>query len=145
MFRCRRSAPSTFLDGPATGVASHNHGCFLAAVADGANLAHFVGQRQQGGRPRKQLPLEIHAQPVTHDRNAQIIDGARQLPDLIGAQKLGFVDEDAGARTGIKSCGYFLEQVFSLAESVRRLTNTDTRCNAPVASTVIKLRRHQIR
>ena len=67
-------------------------------MADGADLAHIVGNGEQRHRAGKQLALEIGAQSVAHDRNVDPVGDARQLPDLILAKKLRFVDEDAGDR-----------------------------------------------
>ena len=78
------------------GAFAHDHRGLLAAMADRADLAHLVGPGQQGGGTGEEVALEVHPQAVSHDRHAQVIDRAGQLPDLGLGQELRLVDEDAG-------------------------------------------------
>jgi len=64
------TALRTFAKRAPVRAAPHDHGRLLAAVADGAYLAHFVGQRQQRRRAGKEPAAEIDPEPVAHHRNA---------------------------------------------------------------------------
>ena len=86
-------------------VLAYHHRCFLSAVADRPDFAHFVGKGEQCGRPGKQLALKIDSQAKGHDRHFQVIDGAGQLPDLLGLKKLRLINENAGARTVFQPLG----------------------------------------
>ena len=94
-------------------------------MADRADLAHFIRQGQKRRRAGKQQPLKINAQAIAHDRDAQIIHRTGKLPDLIGAQKLRFVNEDTSARPRIHAGFYLGEQVFARAERVGILRDPD--------------------
>src|SRR6478735_2298798 len=77
-------------------VQAHDHRRLAAAMADGAHLAQLVGNRQQRHRAREQLALEIRTQTIGHDRNADTVGDAGELPDLPLIEELRLVDKDAG-------------------------------------------------
>ena len=79
------------------GVAADDHRGFLPTMANGAHFAHLIGQREQRGRAGEKLTTEIDPQPKAHDRHAQIIHCAGQLPDLLDLKKLRLIDKDTGA------------------------------------------------
>ena len=72
----------SFVAGAAIGAAADDHGGLFSALADGADLAHFIGPGQKCGRAWKEVALKVDPQAVAHDRHAEVIDRARQLPDL---------------------------------------------------------------
>ena len=54
-------------------VLADDHGGLLAAMADGAGFAHFVGQCEQGGGAGEKLAPEVDPEAVAHDRDVLIV------------------------------------------------------------------------
>ena len=87
---------SAIAQGLALGVFANNHRGFTAAMTDGADFAHFVGEGEEGGGTGEEFAAKIHPQAISHDGNVEIVDNAGQLPDLVFGQELCLVEEDAG-------------------------------------------------
>ena len=64
-------------------------------MADGADLAQFVGDGEEFGGAGEKLAPEIGSQAIAHDRDVEPVGDAGQLPDLVPGQELRLVDEDA--------------------------------------------------
>ena len=62
-------------------------------MADGADLAQGVGDREERRRAREGFAAEVDAQAVGHHRDPEVVGHARELPDLRGLEELGLVDE----------------------------------------------------
>jgi len=142
--RCRRSAPaplrgSLCLRHPAAPPSS-------LSCRSGRSCAPraSIGKGEQRRRPGEEQTTEVHAQPVAHDRHPQVIHRTGQLPDLIRAEELRLVDEDAGARAFSQTLFDLRQKVFVRLESVGLVPDPDTRCDPPVSGAVVEFRGHQI-
>ena len=69
-------------------------------MADGADLAKYVGDGQKPGASREKVALEIRPQAVTHHRDAHVVRHRGKLPDLRLAEELRLIDHHAGQRRG---------------------------------------------
>ena len=113
-------------------------------MADGADLAHFVGQRQQGGGTGEKLPHEIHPQAIGHDRCVQVVHRAGQLPDLCVGQELRLVDQHAGDGALGQTRLDHGEQVAAFLEGVRVGTDADTRADAALSGAAVEAGGQQV-
>ena len=130
--------------GGAVFVHANDHRRLAPAVADRPHLAQFVRQRQQRSGAGKQLAPEIDPQPIGHDRYVQVVDGARQLPDLFARQPLRFVQQDAGDRTfGQPGLDHGVE-IRPARPCVGFSVDANATGDAPLARTVVEIRGQQI-
>ena len=118
--------------------ADHHRG-LLSAMADRADLSHFVGQRQERRRAGKKLALKIDPQTVAHDRHAEIVDGARQLPDLVLGHPLGLVHQNAGAGALGQAGRDLGEEIVGLGIGVGLGRDTDAAADLAAAEAELEL------
>jgi hypothetical protein len=117
----------------ATRVAADDHGGLAAAVTDGADLSHLVGEGEEGGRAGEELAAEVDAQAIGHHRDMEVIHGAGELPDLGGGEELRLVHEDAGDGAFGEAGPDALEQVVGGVVGVGGGLDADAAADAALA------------
>lgn len=83
-------------------------------MADGANFAQHIRNREQFGRTWKKSALKIRAQAETHHGNFQPVCYMRQLPHLFGIKELRLVDENTGDALLLVRCFDTCEQILTM-------------------------------
>jgi hypothetical protein len=80
-------------------------------VADRLELGEVVGEAEQGGAAREEFALEVGAQPIAEDGEVEDVGDVAELPDLLGGEELGLVDQHAGDRSRGVGGAHLVEQV----------------------------------
>ncbi len=84
--------------GPTLLVEPEIHRGLASAETDRLELDQIVGDAEQRRAPGEELALKVRAQAVAKDGNVEDVGDLRQLPDLLGRQKLHFIEQHAGDR-----------------------------------------------
>ena len=69
----------TMFDDATKSVEAEDHCGLAATVADGLDFGQIVGPGKQVPAALKELALEVHAQPVAHDGQVEVVDEAGEL------------------------------------------------------------------
>ena len=90
-------------------VQPYSHNGFATTVTHGLDFSEFIGESQQLLAALKKLTTEISAQTVRQHRNVESVDNISQLSDLIDAQELCFVHQDAVETALVHPITYHLQ------------------------------------
>jgi hypothetical protein len=90
-------------------VQPYSHNGFATTVTHGLDFSEFIGESQQLLATLKKLTTKVSAQAVRQHRNVESVDDISELSDLIDAQELCFVHQDAVETALVHPITYHLQ------------------------------------